>query len=205
MSVKYTARYVYIIYPLLCIFVTLFTYYILNFFISNSKIVGFILIYAALFISSISQVLNSQPYLMLHEHKGVSLDKIESDANCYIMLMSEWFIVSFANELYETNSYYFTDYSDYKNETDCFDNIDHSKPLYMILDCSILLTDEVKKEMSENPDSLYNTVYSDIMVDETDVLNHYKSLSEVNNIEYVGEDCVFDRRIKIYRVRFNDI
>ena len=168
--------------------------------INNKKIASFLVVSAALIIPTYGEILNEQPYLMLHEEKGVSLDQIENDANCYILLQGNWFIVSFANELYDTNSYYFVNYDSYKEEVNCFEGIDTDKPLYMILDCSILITDEVRKIMEENPGSMYNTVYSDVMIDERDVLSHYESLSCVDKLELVGEDNVFERPIKIYKV-----
>ena len=200
MSIKYTARYVYMIYPVLCIFTTLAFYYIFSLIISNKRITVVIMVTLSLFIASVSQLLNNQPYLMLHEEKGISLDKIEEDANCYILLMSNWFIVCFADKLYDTNSYYFTDYSNYINEIKCFDSVDSNKPLYLIMDCSVIITDEVKKEMEENPDSLYNTVYADVMIEEDEVLNHYRSLNCVESIDLVGEDNLFERPIKIFKV-----
>ena len=151
----------------------------------------------------ISQIFNNQPYLMLHDEKGISLDKIETDANCYILLKSKWNIVSFTNELYNTNSYYLVDYDEYENEKDCFDEIDQNAPLYFIMDCSYIITDEIKKEMEEDPDSLYKNVYSEHMIYEDDVINHYESLNNVEKLELVGEDCIFDRPIKIYKIHLN--
>ena len=203
MSIKFAARYVYIVYPILCLFAILTFYYFINFIITNKKIVSFLVVSAALIIPTYGQILNEQPYLMLHEEKGVSLDQIENDANCYILLQGNWFIVSFANELYDTNSYYFVNYDNYKDEVDCFEGIDADKPLYMILDCSILITDEVRKIMEENPGSMYNTVYSDVMIDERDIISHYESLSCVDKLELVGEDNVFERPIKIFKVYLN--
>lgn len=203
MTVKYAARYVYMIYPLLCIIATLFFYYLFKLLIPNNKIICSIIVLSSLFLASLSQIINAQPYLMLHEEKGKSLDKIEDNANCYLLLKSNWTIVCFANEIYNTNSYYFVNYDDYENEYDCFDEVDTDKPLYFILDCSYLITDEIRKEMEENPDSLYNTVYKDALIDERDVLNHYKSLDKIRNLELVGEDNVFERPIKIYKVLLN--
>lgn len=200
MTIKYTARYVYMIYPILCLFATLTFYYLLKFFISKKESIAVVTISIALILASLGQILNVQPYLMLHQEKGKSLDKIESDANCYLFLKSNWTILCFADELYDTNSYYFVNYNDYENEYHCFDYIDSDKPLYFILDCSYLITDEIRKEMEENPDSLYNTVYKDSLIDERDVLNHYKSIDIVKDLELVGEDNVFERPIKIYRV-----
>lgn len=200
MTIKYSARYVYMIYPILCLFATLTFYYLLKFFVTKKTVVATIIVSIALILASLSEILNVQPYLMLHQEKGKSLDKIESDANCYLMLKSNWTILCFADELYDTNSYYFVNYNDYESEFDCFDNVDSDKPLYFILDCSYLITDEIRKEMEENPDSLYNTVYKDALIDERDVLNHYESLENVKDLELVGEDNVFERPIKIFEV-----
>ena len=204
MSIKYSARYVYIIYPLICAFSVVVFYFIFNYIISKKRLLAVILVSLALFLSSVSQLLNAQPYLMLHNTEGISLDKIENNANCYILMLSNWFVICFADKLYNTNSYYFLEYNDYSNEKNCFDKVNPNEPLYLILDCSYVITDEIREEM-EDPDSLLNNVYSDVMIDERDILNHYKSLKCVDNIELVGQDVVFDRRINIYRISLKQL
>lgn len=203
MSVNYASRYVYLVYPLICIFTVLVAYYLLSFLFNNKKIVSLILVIFAIIISTYSQMLNNQPFLMLHDEKGISLDKIENDANCYLLLRSNWFVLCFADELYDTNSYYFAEYINYQYSRDCFDEIDHDKPLYIIADASIIITDEMRKMMEEDPDNIYNTVYSNVLVEEEDVLNFFTSLKDVKSVECVGEDWVFERDIRIYRVTFS--
>jgi len=200
MTIKYSARYVYMIYPLLCIFATLTFYYLLKLIVVKKSLISLIVVLTSFILSSISEFLNPQPYLMLHNEKGKSLDKIESDANCYLMLKSNWTVLCFADELYDTNSYYFVNYNDFKNEYNCFDKVDPDKPLYFILDCSYVITDEIRKVMDEDPESLYNTIYKDALIDERDILAHYASLSCVDKLELVGEDNVFERPIKIFKV-----
>lgn len=202
MTVRYASRYIYMIYPLLSILATLLIYYILVLITSKKRIISLIIVSIAFTLSTISQIYNNQYNLFLHNEKGISLKKIEEDANCYLLLKSNWTIVDFTNELSNTNSYYFVSLDDYENEIDCFDNIDKDKPLYFLLDCSYVITDEVEKLM-ENPDSLFKNVYSEHMIYEEEIINHYESLSGVDKLELVGEDNVFERPIKIYKIIFN--
>ncbi len=203
MNIKYSTRYIYMVFPVICVFATVTFFYIIKFLIPNKKVISVIVVSVALFLATLSQILNYEPYLMIYEKEGVTLDQIEPNANCYILLLSNWFMVSLTNELYDTNSYYFVNYGNYENETACFENVDRDKPLYFILDCSLVITDEVQEIMDDDPDSMYNVAYSDVMIKEEDIINHYESLDDVESIEFVGKDCIFDRTIRIYRVNLN--
>ncbi len=200
MSMMFASRYVFMSYPAICIFACLFVYYLIIFFIPSKNITSVLIVFLSLFIATYSQILSGHAYLLQHEEKGISLDKLEEDSNCYVMLYSNWLIVCFASEIYNTNSYYFLDYSRYENEFDCFDEIDQSKPLYIIMDCSNVLNKEQMKIVEDNPSSPFSAAYSSVLFLDDDILDHYKSLDCVADIEPVGEDMLFCRPIKIYRV-----
>ena len=205
MGLAYCSRYIFLTYPLICVSTICILFYFFKFFINKKSIVCIIVVVTSFVLCTYSQMLTSQAYLFHHKEEGTTLKDIESDANCIITLMSDWTIICFAPELYNTNSYYFVDYNDYNKDLDCLDNIDKSKPLYLIMDYSCVLSKEQKDYFEENNDEAMSVLYNKVGVLEDDIFDFYLSFNGVESIEYVGLDEVFCRPVKIYRVHYSDM
>ena len=203
MSFKFASRYVFMIYPLVSIFVVSVLYYFLAFIMPRIKVVSIYVLLIAFLLAMYSQFLSQQNYLLQHEEKGITLKDIETNANCLATLYLNWMVICLAPEINHTNSYYFVDYNHYKTDDNCFENIDKSAPMYLIMDRSVVLTKEQMKIMEEDKNSVYNIFYNNSAILDEDIINYYSSFDEVKRIELVGYDEVFCRPLEIYRITFN--
>jgi len=203
MSFKFSSRYLFLIYPLVSIVVVSVLYYFLAIIMPRIRIVAIYVLLISFLLALYSQFLTQQNYLLRHNEEGITLKDIESNANCIATLYLNWMVLCLAPEINHTNSYYFVNYSDYKTDYSCFDEVDKNAPMYLIMDRSVVLSKEEMKIMEEDKDSVYNIFFNRSAILDEDILNHYSSLSSVKNIELVGYDEVFCRPLEIYRITFN--
>ena len=203
MSLAFASRYVFMIYPCVVIASICLIYYFIKLFLNNKLLISTIVVIFSFVFILWSQNLTNQDYLMKRYQSGLTLSDIEDDANCYITLVSNWFLICFSPELRNTNSYYFVDYNDYKEDKDFLINIDKNKPFYIIMDHSIVLSQEEEGFYESIPSDAVSVMFSKIGVSENEILDYYLSFDEIESIDYVGDDSLFWRPIKIYRVHFN--
>ena len=196
-------RYIFIGYPLAAAFGVVTFYYIIKL-ISNNIRASFIItlllsIPLPIFSHFVSQ---SHAYLFLHETEGITLDQIEEDANCIIMLDLDWVIVCFAPKLYNTNAYFATDIVNYKNGK-YFEEIDYNHPYYVILDQQYVLTWDLDEEdIDDHNLMMLAGERASYYIKEEDMLDIYESNENVDYLEYVGKDSIMKRKYKIYKVHF---
>ena len=200
----YSNRYLFIIYPTVVLLCVSTIYYVIKI-INDSKMlqnIASLIVLVAAFIFAIWSQLspNSTDYLFIHDKEGISFDKMEPDSNVIIMLGQDWKIVCFAPELINTNSYYFTDFSCFKENKELFDNVDKSKPMYLIVDNKFILPDDVSIEQLED-DELFGA-WADFSYHEKDLIDYYSSLRYVESIVKVGKDQQMKNTFYIYRVYF---
>ena len=196
-------RYLFVAYPLAAVFSVVIGYYIFRF-LFNKKISLIILIVLSCSLSFLSHC-ESQSHAFLFEHytEGVTFDEFEDNSNSVLLLSSPWTIVFFAPKLYNTNSFYATDMTTYKNNI-YFDGADNSQPYYVILDLTYMLN----KELDENNPDDKNVldIYkesADLFTLESDVIGFFESEDNVDYLEYVGTDEIMRRVYHIYKVHFN--
>lgn len=200
----YSNRYLFIIYPTVVIFFVCALYLLLKL-INDKKtcknIVAITVLFLAFVFAIWSQMLpDSSDYLFIHDKEGISFDKMEPGSNVIIMLGQDWKIVCFAPDLIETNAYYFTDFSKFKENNDIFENVDKSKPMYLIIDNQFILTEDMsKEELKEDP---VFSVWADLSYHEKDLIDFYSSSKYVDSIEKVGKDQQMKTTFYIYRVYF---
>lgn len=201
----YSNRYLFIIYPTVVLFFVCVLYLVLKLIKDNKtfkNIVAIIILTLAFVFAVWSQIIpKSSDYLFIHDKEGVSFDKMEIGSNVIIMLGQDWKIVCFAPDLIDTSAYYFTDFSCFKDNKDIFENVDRSKPMYLIIDNKFILSDDVTIEELEN-DPIYSS-WTSLSYHEGDLINYYSSLNYVDSIEKVGKDQQMNTTFYIYKVYFN--
>ena len=137
-----------------------------------------------------------------HNIEGTTFDDIEDNSNCVLMLESPWTIVFFAPKLYNTNSFYATTISTYKNNN-YFDDANENQIYYVILNLDYLL----KRELDENDPDDKNVIElhgdtAQYLTLETDMVSFFESEDNVDYLEYVGTDEIMLRGYHIYKVHF---
>ena len=140
-------------------------------------------------------------YFFDFEKEGITPSDLEEDSNSIIVMSSDWLLVCFAPELYDTNSYYATDYWSFRNEH-VLDDIDTNEPCYLILDQRLIIPDDVDEEELQN-DPMYATRKNDSFR-EKEFMSFYKDLPNVEDLEYVGKDSYMNRIFFIYRFVFEE-
>ncbi len=201
----YSNRYLFIIYPTVVVFSTCSLYLLIKQIndkrVFNNTVAVTVLVLAFVFAIWSQLLPNSSDYLFIHDKEGVSFDKIEPDSNVILMLGQDWKIVCFAPDLVDTNSYYFTDFSRFKENKEVFDNIDKTKPMYLVIDNKFILPEDVTIEDLKD-DPIFNA-WADLSYHEKELIDYYSSLNYVDSIEKVGKDQQMNTTFYLYRVYFN--
>ena len=196
----YARRYLFIIYPLYASLAVIILYYLIKIILSKKKAVNIIMIITALVSVSLTYVFSSDFFSFRHEENGINFDKIEKDANCIILLNNAWLVTSASFELYDTNSFYLATFSDYEQDN-YSNNIDTSKPLYLILETTIFPDeDEKNKDNAITVNGGMSLEDFALRADKDIILNYYERLSISSKVELVGKDVLFGRRFEIYRL-----
>ena len=198
-------RYLFVAYPLAVVFAVVSVYFIINSLLDNKKIAIITLIILSCSLSFISH-LAPQSHAFLFEHKidGMSLDEIEDNSNCVIVLDSFWTIVLFAPKFYDTNSFFATTMPTFKNNT-YFNDAKTDQPYYVLLNTQYLL----KEKFDENDLDDQNKIKLagdtiDYYSVESDVVDFFESEDNVDYLEYVGMDEIMQRQYRIYKVHFSE-
>jgi len=195
----YANRYVFVIYPFVSVSACVILYYLVSFVFDKQKISAIILIICALVFSLWSQFLpNNKEYLFRHVEEGVTLQDVERDANCILVLSSDWLVTCFAPELYDTNSYYATNYNNFF-ENNALENVRYNEPYYLILDESGMQGATVN-EGQTNP---INEDFKEKLLNVQDYIDYLDGFANVKKVEFVGKDEVFRREIGIFRIIFD--
>ena len=198
---KYANRYMFPVYPLAAILVVCSVYYLVKFF-WNKKLINYFIIACCLLFAIWSRLsFGSNDYFFIEEQEGMSLAEIEEDSNCVLVLDSVMFISVFSPILYDIDSYYLTDFASYK-KFDSYDNIDKTKPTYLIFNDMYVLPDDSDVKESEEFKTIYGSI-EDYFVYEKEIFNTFET-QDVSEIEYKGMEAIMGRRYKIYKISFND-
>lgn len=189
-------RYAFIAYPILTIlFVAAVTSVAV--WIKDKKAIRIVCCMICMLLCVLSNILSYNNYYQKHEETGVSLKDIESDANSIILLSREWLLVCFTNELWDTGKYFATSYNNAMKTDYKLEQIDMTKPLYLIVEKAGMNRGEIYEEVEniqiEDVDK-YNRYKED------EYIEFYKNLDGVTKCEHVGTDSIFSRPVEIYRL-----
>lgn len=194
---RYCTRYLFMIYPLLAAVAVVIVYTLLYWIFKNIKIRNIIGVVLCLFVAGLSMILGNKSYYFRHYENGQTLDMLESNANCIVVLEDTWVMTALTCELYNTQNYFLTSYvgamkADYNGVTASSD------PLYLILDVS---------DMDGNGrllDILGATVVDDREYTReffsSDYEEFFKGLDISTKCEHTGTDAAFGRQLEIYRL-----
>ena len=196
-------RYIFVGYPLAAVCGVVSIYYLIKLLFNKRLLATAILIILSCLLSVSSHFMSqSHAYLFEHETDGLTLDKLEEDSNCVIMLDNSWTIVLFAPKLYKTNNFNVTTIGSYKSHT-YFDNVDKTQPYYVILNLTYLLDEELDEDNLDDHNLLMmagNTAKYYTL--ESDVVSFFESENNVDYLEYVGMDEIMKRQYHIFKVHF---
>lgn len=191
-------RYIIIIYPLFAAFVISLSFYIMSWIIQNKRVRYSIYISLAFCFIILSNILAPHSYRFNFPHDGLSIEEIESDSNCIIMLSSSFLLTCATYTLGKTDHFFATTYdtaliADYNSSIDF-----NEKPLYLLLDVSIFENKGLSlggislPQIENNMESKY---------DKDKYLDFFKGLDIATDFTLVGVDYnFFGRKVEIYRL-----
>ena len=205
---KFSSRYIFCLYPLTVALAVCLAYFAFQLIIGKDKIsIGLIIGLSIILTVWTHFTPDCWAYLFRHEEKGISFKEIDKqpDAREIIVIWDNetWTLACLAPELYHTDSYYATDYSNYRNEN-IFDDVDTGKPYYILVDQHYILPDQESYEDAKKKMYYMAADELGLLFTEEDFLSFYNSLDIVENVEYVGDDLAFERVYKIYRINFKE-
>ena len=181
----YSRRYLFLIYPVFAILLAALFGLIFN--------KRALMILAILF-SLLSNFVSDGAFLFRFKGDEEAFDKIEKNADCIIVLKDLWVMTNAVNELYDTDKFYLTDRERYK--ADNYDeNIGSNNPVYLLIDVS---DERDMREYGKDADFGDSLGY---FSDKEEYLLYYSELPIAGQIEYIGVDFLFDRKIEVYRLR----
>ena len=201
----FAKRYMFLIYPVYAAFVCMVIYYFFRWLIQNCKVRNIVLLLTGVLMVVITYFVSRNPFYLKHYEEGITLDALGKDANFIAVMSSDWVLVSGANELYDTNSYFLTDYATYDKMN--YKGADPDKPLYLLLDVSELVEDDVSDAGSDDDvviiDENGNTLDEKSIYNSykrSKIINYFEDLEICTKFERVGTDEMFERVIEIYRL-----
>ena len=203
---EYSNRYVFSLYPLTIAFAVSLAYFAIQLLIEREKISAGILLGVCVILATWTHFTpQCWAYLFQHQEEGITFKTIGSDPNAREIIVfwdtETWILACFAPELYNTDAYYATDYSNYRTK-EIFDDIDKNKHYYLIVDQHYILPEDKTYEDVEN--SMFYMGAGDLLYSEEDFLAFYDTVDCIDGVEYVGRDGEFGRKYKIYRVNFKE-
>lgn len=196
-------RYLFACYPLAVLFVSSSIYYIIKLLsnkITFSSIITFVL--CLIMVVWTHLLINSYDYLILKDGNSKILENLETDANCILVLDSDWSVVCFAPKLYKTNSYFATNYLKLR-DADFFTGIDKTRPLYLIYNAAYLIPDDFNIEDNKEL-ALYLGEAQNLYFHESEFFNLFTNEVDNTKMEYIGEQSVMKRDFVIYKIVFDN-
>ena len=128
----------------------------------------------------------------------MTIDAIESDSNCIVMLSSQFLLTCLTDKLSDTEHFYAATYhsaltDDYDADFDL-----NSKPLYLLLDVTTFENNGVSLGGIQAPQIQFE---ADSLYDKDEYIDFFKNLDIASNFELVGIDYnMYGRKVEIYRL-----
>ena len=207
-------RYVFVCYPAAMLIMVLFFWRIFSLIIRKRKYIVNILLCVVLAVCTIFSNRITSPYFM-RTPNTIKLEDISSDSNFIIISSSKWLLVQYAAKLYGCNEVFLTSDYDFDNQLSKINNHKLSGDTYILIDKTRITGDnaeetrlklDVKKLSPIYVSSQFNAKQQassdDVkpMFDLKLVLQKCRSLSFVNDLEYIGCDGVNNYKIDVYKV-----
>lgn len=195
---RFANRYIMIIYPLFAAFAVALLYYITKWIFRSKKICYAICMVLSVLFIVLSNLLAPHCYRMNYPHAEMTIDAIESDSNCIVMLSSQFLLTCLTDKLSDTEHFYAATYhsaltDDYDADFDL-----NSKPLYLLLDVTTFENNGVSLGGIQAPQIQFE---ADSLYDKDEYIDFFKNLDIASNFELVGIDYnMYGRKVEIYRL-----
>lgn len=195
---RFANRYIMIIYPLFAAFAVALLYYITIWIFRSKKICYAICMVLSVLFIVLSNLLAPHCYRMNYPHAEMTIDAIESDSNCIVMLSSQFLLTCLTDKLSDTEHFYAATYhsaltDDYDADFDL-----NSKPLYLLLDVTTFENNGVSLGGIQAPQIQFE---ADSLYDKDEYIDFFKNLDIASNFELVGIDYnMYGRKVEIYRL-----
>lgn len=196
---QYSVRYIFIAYPLLAAFAVSIVYMLVSWCINNVKIKNVICVVLCIVFASLSVIMSPTAFFFKHDEMGKTLTQLENNSNCIVVLSETWLMTCITCEIYNTQNYFATSYTNAFNNNYNSDMIDKSQPLYLILDIS-RMGDEHGLGMLLEGVNVVSDKEKENSYDKEEYLEFFEHLEIANRCELVGTDEIFSRPIEIYRL-----
>lgn len=193
---RFANRYIMIIYPLFAAFAVALLYYITKWIFRSKKICYAICMVLSVLFIVLSNLLAPHCYRMNYPHAEMTIDAIESDSNCIVMLSSQFLLTCLTDKLSDTEHFYAATYhsaltDDYDADFDL-----NSKPLYLLLDVTTFENNGVSLGGIQAPQIQFE---ADSLYDKDEYIDFFKNLDIASNFELVGIDYnMYGRKVEIY-------
>mgnify|MGYP006939717880 CR=1 FL=1 len=194
---RYCTRYIFMIYPIMACFSIIIVWYIISYIVRKINIKMVLCVILSLIFVILSNILAPKDYYFKHYEDGKTLTMLENNANCIIVTSQMWLFTCYANELYNTQNYYVSDYESTLLDTYESEYINNNDPLYLILDVSKMDGNDSLSFMGQ---VVINENLNQKQYFSEDYLDYFKDISPLRKVDYVGTDAVFGRMVKIYRL-----
>ena len=193
----YSNRYLFLVYPITVLVLLVTLYYAISFVIRHKYIVVIsIVLIVSITLAILSHIFYNGLYYFDFPKEGFTFTDFEDNSNSIMVLSANWTALLFCPYLGNTDSFYVSTYGNYEDE-DLLKDIDLDSPLYLILEQSLLIQDEETREIYYSDEGERLREY---LFDGDAILDYYKSFSEIEKLEYVGHQVLFQRDFYIYKV-----
>ena len=189
----YTRRYVFIVFPVFAILVIYILYIILQSLKLREGLVTGLIFGISVIFAALTMINYDGAYFFSFDDDEAALDRIESDADCIVLLKDYWIMTCATCELYDTDMFYMTSREEF--EQDNYDvGIPGDSPVYLIMD----VADEF---VSDDEEEVAAMGLAGALIDKDRYLDYYRSLDISDRWEYIGTDYLHSRREEVYRLR----
>jgi hypothetical protein len=195
-------RYIFLLYPLMAAFAAalagcLVKCLAVGLFRRKWLHVGLCVVVAVVF-AVFSNLMSPKPYYYTHEETGVTLHDLEEDSNSIIVLSNYWLMTCLTCEMYDTGSYYLTDYDNALTQDCSSTEVDLSAPLYLIVDTSGMDRDNAENFFGATIQ--WGDEIGEVTINKQDYLDYYAGQGYSTKCELVGTDAIYGRPLEIYRL-----
>lgn len=197
---QYSNRYLFLCYPCAVIVLIVIIYYLLSFLIRKKHSIPIIISLIISFALCItSNLYGDGLYYFDFPKKGFTFEDFEEGSNSIMVLSAEWGALLFSPYLRNTASFYVTNCDNYEDD-DILNGIELDSPLYLILDQSLLISDDLRELYYSDEGEKLREYYYDGNV----ILGYFESLDGIDSVDYVGHQVLFQRDYYIYRIKTSE-
>lgn len=201
-SGRFNDRYLMVCFPAALMLFVLFFWKISNFIFRKMAKFNYLFFVLILGVSTILSNSVSCQYFMDDYDTTIQLEDISEDSNFIIISSNTWILVQYSAKLLGCNDVFFTTYQNFDSYIDEIESHDFTGDTYIIIDTRIYddAPSTAREAITPMPPS--SAVSSTKGEDCTFYSTYTKcaNLSMVNNLDYVGRDCINGYYLEIYKV-----